>query len=148
MYSNMPSDAQLYVHGHCGVPLPWVEGTVPAGFPSPAADFAVKRLDLTELLITHPAATFMWRCSGVSMIGLGIFDGDILIVNRALVPPRHLDIVVAEVDGDFTVKQFFRRNGSVQLRAANPTYPPILFKDGQTMSVCGVVTATIKRFRK
>ncbi|MCY1168190.1 Protein UmuD [compost metagenome] len=120
---------------------------MPAGFPSPAADFAVKRLDLSELLITHPAATFMWKCSGVSMIGLGIFDKDILIVNRALVPPRHLDIVVAEIDGDFTVKQYFLRNGTVQLRAANPTYPPILFKDGQTMTVCGVVTAAIKRFR-
>lgn len=119
---------------------------MPAGFPSPAADFAVKRHDLNELLITHPAATFMWRARGLSMIDLGIADGDILVVNRAL-NAKHGAIVVAEIDGDFTVKQFWRRNGVVQLRAGNATFPPILFKDGQTMTICGVVTATIKIFK-
>lgn len=128
------------------LPLPWVEGTVPAGFPSPAADFAVKRHDLNELLITHPAATFMWQARGLSMVDLGIADGDILVVNRAL-NPKHGDIVVAEIDGDFTVKQLWRRNGIPQLRAGNATFPPILFRDGQTMTICGVVTATIKRFK-
>ena len=128
------------------LPLPWVEGTVPAGFPSPAADFAVKRHDLNELLITHPAATFMWQARGLSMIDLGIADSDILVVNRALTP-KHGDIVVAEIDGDFTVKQFWRRSGVVQLRAGNATFPPILFRDGQVMTICGVVTATIKRFK-
>lgn len=128
------------------IPIAFVEGTVPAGFPSPAADFAVKRHDLNELLITHPAATFMWQARGISMIDLGIADGDILVVNRAL-NAKHGDIVVAEVDGDFTVKQFWRRAGVVQLRAGNPTFPPILFRDGQTMTICGVVTATIKRFK-
>lgn len=128
------------------MPIAWVEGTVPAGFPSPAADFAVKRHDLNELLITHPAATFMWRARGLSMIDLGIADGDILVVNRAL-NAKHGAIVVAEIDGDFTVKQFWRRNGVVQLRAGNATFPPILFRDGQTMTICGVVTATIKIFK-
>ena len=115
------------------MPHAWVDGNLPAGFPSPAADFAVKRHDLNELLITHPAATFMWRISGQSMIDLGFFDGDIVVVNRALLPAKHGDIVVAEVDGDFTVKQFWRRAGVVQLWPANPTYPAILFKDGQTL---------------
>ena len=101
---------------------------------------------MNDLLVTHPAATFMWRASGFSMIELGIDDGDLLVCNRALLA-KHGDIVVAEVDGDFTVKQFWRRAGVVQLRPANPTYPAILFKDGQTMTICGVVTATIKRFR-
>ncbi|MDP1740975.1 LexA family transcriptional regulator [Polaromonas sp.] len=146
MYSNLPPGAVAYSPGP-PLPIAWVEGTVPAGFPSPAADFAVKRHDLNELLITHPAATFMWRISGQSMIELGIFDGDIVVVNRALLPAKHGDIVVAEVDGDFTVKQFWRRAGVVQLRPANPTYPAILFRDGQTMTICGVVTATIKRFK-
>lgn len=118
---------------------------MPAGFPSPATDFAEKRHDLNLLLITHPHATFMWRASGTSMVDFGIFDGDILVVNRAL-EPRHGSIVVAEVDGDFTVKQFWRTRGTVQLRAGNKTFPPILFKDGQTMTVCGVVTSTIKIF--
>lgn len=119
---------------------------MPAGFPSPAADFAVKRHDLNELLIKHPAATFMWQARGISMIDLGIADGDVLVVDRAL-NPKHGDIVVAEVNGDFTVKQLFKRNGMVQLRSGNPTFPPMLFGEGQTMSVCGVVTATIRRFR-
>lgn len=79
------------------------EGCVPAGFPSPADDFAVKRHDLNELLVTHPAATFMWRVSGLSMVEAGIFDGDVIVVNRALTP-AHKDIVVAQVDGEFTVK--------------------------------------------
>lgn len=145
MHSINPPGAIAYSPG-ASLPLPWVQGTVPAGFPSPAADFAVKRHDLNELLITHPAATFMWQARGLSMIDLGIADGDILVVNRAL-NPKHGDIVVAEIDGDFTVKQFWRRNGVVQLRAGNATFPPILFRDGQTMTICGVVTATIKRFK-
>jgi len=145
MYSIMPQDAVCFTQGP-SLLVAWVEGTVPAGFPSPAADFAVKRHDLNELLITHPAATFMWQARGLSMIELGIADSDILVVNRAL-NPKHGDIVVAEIDGDFTVKQFYRRNGMVQLRAGNPTFPPILFRDGQTMTICGVVTATIKRFK-
>ncbi|MDO9404894.1 MAG: translesion error-prone DNA polymerase V autoproteolytic subunit [Polaromonas sp.] len=145
MNSVFPLSAVAFLAGPA-MALPWVEGTVPAGFPSPAADFAVKRHDLNDLLITHPAATFMWQARGLSMIDLGIQDGDILVVNRAL-NPSHKDIVIAEVDGDFTVKQFWRRAGVVQLRAGNPTFPPILFRDGQVLTICGVVTATIKRFR-
>ncbi len=145
MNSVIPPAATAFAAGP-RLPVAWVEGNVPAGFPSPAADFAVKRHDLNELLITHPAATFMWQARGLSMIDLGIADGDILVVNRAL-NPKHGDIVVAEIDGDFTVKQFWRRSGVVQLRAGNATFPPILFRDGQTMTICGVVTAAIKRFK-
>ncbi len=145
MHSILPPNASIFAAGP-PVRVAWVQGTVPAGFPSPAADFAVKRHDLNELLITHPAATFMWQARGLSMIDLGIADSDILVVNRAL-NPKHGDIVVAEIDGDFTVKQFWRRNGVLQLRAGNATFPPILFRDGQTMTICGVVTATIKRFK-
>jgi len=128
-------------------PLRVVPGKVPAGFPSPAEDFAVKRHDLNELLITHAMATFLWRVSGQSMTEAGIFDGDILVVNRALTPV-HKDVVVAEVDGEFTVKYFYKRNGSIKLQPANPTYPEITFKEGQSLRICGVVTSTIKRFRK
>jgi DNA polymerase V len=80
------------------------------------------------------------------MQGAGIADGDILVVNRAL-QPVHGDVVVAEVDNDFTVKYLHRRNGRVKLVAADPTFPDIVPRDGQTLAVCGVVTATIKRFR-
>jgi DNA polymerase V len=106
------------------LPLPMVQGTVRAGFPSPADDFAVKRHDLNDLLITHPAATFFWRVRGTSMHGAGISDGDILIVNRAL-DAKHGDKLVA----------------------ADPTFPDIVFREGQTMAICGVVTGAIKRFR-
>ena len=145
MYSSLPVGAIAF-NPAARLLLPRVEGTVPAGFPSPAADFVVKRHDLNELLITHPAATFMWEARGLSMIDLGIANGDILVVNRALMPVQK-SIVIAEVDGDFTVKQFYKRKGKVQLRAGNPTFAPIIFKDGQTMTICGVVTAAIKRFR-
>lgn len=123
-----------------------VQGSVRAGFPSPADDFAVKRQDLNDLLITHPAATFFWRVRGTSMQGAGIADGDILIVNRAL-QPVHGDIVVAEVDNEFTVKYLHRRGGRVKLVAADPTFPEIVLKDGQTLSICGVVTGSVRKFR-
>ncbi|MDB5884658.1 MAG: lexA1 [Polaromonas sp.] len=146
MYSPIPPTAALYKPS-APLPLPMVQGTVWAGFPSPAADFAVKRHDLNDLLITHPAATFFWRVRGTSMIEAGIDDGDLLVVNRAL-RPRHGDVVVAEVDDEFTVKYFHCKVGLVSLRAANPTFPPIILKDGQTLTICGVVTFTIKQFRK
>ena len=128
------------------LPLPWVSGSVRAGFPSPADDFMVKRQDLNDLLITHPAATFFWRARGLSMQSAGIGDGDILVVNRAL-SPRHGCIVIAEVDNDFTVKYLYQRAGRIKLRAADPTFPDIVPKDGQTLTTVGVVTAVIKQFR-
>lgn len=123
-----------------------VQGTVRAGFPSPADDFAEKRHDLNELLVTHPAATFFWRVRGTSMHAAGIGDGDILVVNRAL-DPVHGDIVVAEVDNDFTVKYLHRRGSRVKLVAADPTFPDIVPREGQTLTICGVVTSAIKKFR-
>lgn len=126
--------------------LPWVSGSVRAGFPSPADDFLVKRQDLNDLLITHPAATFFWRARGLSMQSAGIGDGDILVVNRAL-SPRHGCIVIAEVDNDFTVKYLYQRAGRIKLRAADPTFPDIVPKDGQTLTTVGVVTAVIKQFK-
>lgn len=121
-----------------------VQGTVPAGFPSPADDFLVKRLDLNDL-ITHPAATFMWRASGFSMIEAGIDDGDLLVVDRALTP-LHMNIVVAQVDGEFTVKYLFKRGDRVKLMPANPTFPEITFRDGQQLMITGVVMFAIKHF--
>ena len=116
-----------------------------AGFPSPAEDLGAQRIDLTALLVTHAQATYFLKASGHSMVEAGIFDGDIMVVDRA-VKPRHGHIVVAVVDGDFTVKRLYQRAGRVKLRAANVTFPEIVPKDGQTIEVWGVVTATIKRF--
>lgn len=125
--------------------LPLAGDKVSAGFPSPAEDFAAKRIDLSALLVTHPQATFLLRVRGDSMRDAGIFDGDLIVVNKAL-KPRHGHIVVAVVDGEFTVKRLHLRDGRVKLKAANSTYPDITPKDGQTLEVWGVVTSTIKRF--
>jgi DNA polymerase V len=117
-----------------------------AGFPSPAEDLGAKRIDLAELLIKHSQATYFLRASGHSMVEAGIFDKDLLVVDRAI-KPRHNHIVVAVVDGDFTVKHLYQRAGRIKLKSANPTYPDIVPKDGQTIEVWGVVTATIKQFQ-
>lgn len=131
-----PSSLILPVAGDC----------VRAGFPSPAEDFQVERLDLTSILVSHPQATFFLRLRGDSMRDAGLFDGDLLVVNRAL-KPAHQDIVIAVVDGEFTCKTLWLKFGRMKLVAANPTYPEIVPKEGQTIEVWGVVTASIKRFR-
>jgi DNA polymerase V len=117
-----------------------------AGFPSPAEDLGAQRIDLAELLIKHSQATYFLRASGHSMVEAGIFDKDLLVVDRAI-KPRHNHIVVAVVDGDFTVKHLYQRAGRIKLKSANPTYPDIVPKDGQSIEVWGVVTATIKQFQ-
>jgi DNA polymerase V len=124
-----------------------IDGSIKAGFPSPADDFNTTELDLMRELVRHPQATFMIRASGLSMIGAGINDGDVLLVDRALhAMPGH--IVVAVIDADFTVKYLRRRAGRAYLEAANPTFPPIFPRDGQTLEIFGVVTSSITRFVK
>ena len=142
--NSIPVSAQLAAFEPPQMFIALVQGTVPAGFPSPADDFLVKRLDLNDL-ITHPAATFMWRASGFSMIEAGIDDGDLLVVDRALTP-LHMNIVVAQVDGEFTVKYLFKRGDRVKLMPANPTFPEITFRDGQQLMITGVVMFAIKHF--
>jgi len=123
--------------------FPLMSHSVRAGFPSPADDYVEKRIDLNEELIQHHEATFFLRVSGHSMINAGIDDGDELIVDRAITP-EHNRIVVAAVDGELTVKRFYRRNGIVKLIAENPQYPDIEFKSEQEMMIWGVVTRVIK----
>jgi len=122
-----------------------LQNRVNAGFPSPAEDLGAHRIDLTQLLITHAQATYFLRASGSSMMEAGIFDKDILVVDRAI-KPRHNHIVVAVVDGDFTVKRLYQRAGRIKLKAANPTFADIVPKEGQTIEVWGVVTSSIKQF--
>ena len=119
---------------------------IQAGFPSPAEDLGEKRIDLTAELISHPAATFLLVVRGLSMVKFGIFDGDLLVVNRAL-EAKHGSIVVAVVDGEVTVKQLYKRNGQVKLKTGNPTFADITFKEGQQLVVWGVVTHAIKNFK-
>lgn len=118
--------------------------TVPAGFPSPADDHAIERIDLNAVLIRHPQATFLMRVSGASMREAGIDDGDVVLVDRAITPV-HGHIVVAVIDGEFTVKRLWRRGEQLRLKAANPTYPDIVPRPDQTIEVWGVVTSAIKQ---
>jgi len=123
--------------------FPLMSHSVCAGFPSPADDYVEKRIDLNEELIQHRKATFFLRVSGHSMINAGIDDGDELIVDCAIIP-EHNRIIVAAVDGELTVKRFYRRNGIVKLTAENPDYPDIEFRSEQEMMIWGVVTRVIK----
>ena len=126
--------------------LAWLlSNRVCAGFPSPAEDLGARRIDLTQMLVVHAQATYLLRASGHSMVEAGIFDNDIMVVDRAI-KPRHNHIVVAVVDGDFTVKRLYQRLGRVKLRAANPTFADIVPHEGQTLEVWGVVTSSIKQF--
>jgi DNA polymerase V len=123
--------------------LPRMVWPVRAGFPSPAEDDQEDAIDLNALLAPNTEATFLLRVSGLSMTEAGIDDGDVLVVDRAI-EPAHGRIVVAVVDGEFTVKRLHRRDGRIALEAAHPDYPPILLIDGQELSVWGVVTRVIK----
>ena len=119
---------------------------VPAGFPSPAEDYVECSLDLNEHLIEHREATFFVRVKGQSMTGAGISDGDLLVVDRSL-EAGDGDIVVAVVDGELTIKRLSRRGNHVRLLAEHPGFAPIEFKDGQELTVWGVVTSIIRRLR-
>lgn len=116
--------------------------TVPAGFPSPAEDYAEGPLDLNRYLIHHPAATFFVRVKGDSMTGAGIYCGDLLIVDRALNPASG-SIVIAVVNGDLTVKRFHLAQGRISLLPENPAYPPIEIGHDTDFSIWGVVTKAI-----
>ncbi len=122
-----------------------VSGSVAAGFPSPAEQYLEPPLDLNELLVKRPAATFFVRVQGDSMIGLGIQDGDILVVDRSLRPASG-DVIIASVDGDFTVKTFRRDKRGVRLEPANEAYPTIVIAPGRQLDYFGKVTACIHRF--
>lgn len=117
---------------------------VPAGFPSPAADFSEGRLSLDEHLIEHREATFFVRVQGNSMTGFGIHDGDLLVVDRAL-DPADRSIVIAVIDGEFTVKQLCLLPAGVLLRAGTPGHGDILVGQGQEFTVWGVVRWSIHK---
>ncbi len=111
---------------------------VPAGFPSPADDYVERRLSLDEHLIQHKESTFFMRVAGHSMRDLGIFDGDLLVVDRS-VPATHGCVVVAVIDGEFTVKQLLYTAQGKVLRAAHPDYPEVAITAEQDFSIWGVV---------
>jgi DNA polymerase V len=124
--------------------VPYMLSHISAGWPSPADDFLDQSLDLHEHLIPKPAATFLARAQGDSMQGNGIFDGDLLIIDRSI-KPRHGDVVVAAIDGEFTCK-ILDLHGR-QLNSANPSYPSIPFANVGELIIEGVVTHSIRNHR-
>jgi DNA polymerase V len=126
--------------------LPLVLSPVKAGFPSMVEGELEGTLDLHELLITHPAATFYVRVEGDSMVGAGIFPGDMVIVDRAL-EARNGDLIIAVLDGELTLKRFIKQQGAVCLRAENPDYPDIQVTPGKDFMIWGVVSGCVKKFR-
>jgi DNA polymerase V len=128
-----------------GAPLsrPLFASRVPAGFPSPAEEYAEGPLDLHDYLIRHPAATFYVRVTGESMTGAGILNGDVLVVDRAR-EPRHGDIVVAVIDNELTVKQLDTQGPTPRLRAHHPDFAVIDLRPGQELRIWGVVGGVVR----
>ncbi len=124
--------------------IPFFQSSVRAGFPSPADDYIEKTLDFNELMVQRPAATFCMRVAGDSMVNAGIFEGDILVVDRSI-SPKNNQIVIAVLDGELTVKRFLTGPGGLSLMAENEAYPPICVKTLQSFEVWSVVTFIIHK---
>jgi DNA polymerase V len=122
--------------------LPMFYPKVAAGFPSPAENYFEDRLDLNKALIKHPAATFYVRVEGNSMIGAGIFSGDILIVDRSLTPGNN-SIVIAAINGELTVKTLKKEKNKLFLLPENSEYDPIEINEESDIVIWGVVTYNI-----
>lgn len=127
--------------------IPMFLERVSAGFPSPAEDYVEKTIDLNELCIQHPAATFFVRVQGESMIDAGIFPNDVLVVDRSL-RAKHGDIVIASLESEMTVKELHLSPLPVRLLPKNPAYQPIVIEGDMLMEVFGVVTNVIRSLKR
>jgi len=125
--------------------LPYFDGGVSAGFPSPAEDYMHSKLDLNNLLIEHPSATYYVRVNGDSMLGAGILNGDLLIVDRSLEVTNNC-IVVAYIDGEFTVKRIKKINNKMFLQPENKNHQAIEITESMDFELFGVVAHAIHHF--
>lgn len=126
------------------IKIPLVQSRISAGFPSPADDYLDPAIDLNEHLITNPAATFLVRVKGTSMMEAGIYEGDVLVVDRSISASDN-HVIIAMLDGEFMVKRLRQSAGKTFLEAANKIYAPIELKGEQELVVWGVVTYVIHR---
>lgn len=129
-----------------GIVLPLFSHHVAAGFPSPAQDYIERTLDLNELCIRHPTATFFVKVSGESMKNAGIYHEDILVVDRAL-QAKHGDIIVASLNQEFTVKEL-QLKPQLQLLPHNPAFPVITIGAADEFEVFGVVTSVVRNLHR
>lgn len=119
--------------------------SVPAGFSAAANENSHEQVSLDSYIVTNPASTVLFRVRGESMTGAGIYDGDLLVVDRSI-EPVHGQVVVADINNYMTVKRLYKRSGEVKLQASNPQFQDITFIESEEMSVWGVVTFSLRRW--
>ncbi len=129
--------------GEVNTAQPYIEGGIAAGFPSPADDFAEIRISLDESLVKNKAATFYARVCGESMIGAGLDDGDLVVIDRSI-EPKNNKIAVCFIDGEFTVKRLKVEKGCLYLMPENERYKPIEITPENNLLIWGIVTYVIK----
>ena len=122
---------------------PLARARVVTGFGSPADDTGVTRLDLNDILVKHPLATFMMRVSGGSMHDAGIDDGDLVLVDRAITPSNG-HVVISVIDGEFVCRRLATQGGTVRLQATDGTTADIVLNEGGEVQIWGVVSNAIK----
>ena len=125
--------------------IPLLNDSVSAGFPSPADDYTEENIDLNEHLISNPFSTFFLRVKGESMINAGIKDKDLIIVDKSLIA-KPGDIVIAMIDGEFTIKRLSIKNDELYLKAENHNYPNFSFKNHIDVQIWGVVIYSIHSY--
>lgn len=117
--------------------------SVAIGFGSPAGDTGVTRLDLNDILVRHPQATFLMRIAGDAMRELGIDTGDLVLIDRAITP-AHGHVVIAVIDEEFVCRQLNKQGADIRLQAPHLAYPDIVARDDAQVQIWGVVTQVIK----
>jgi len=122
--------------------IPLLNDSVSAGFPSPADDYTEENIDLNEHLISNPFSTFFLRVRGDSMINAGIKDKDLIIVDKSLIA-KPGNIIIAMIDGEFTIKRLSIKNDELYLKAENHNYPDFSFKNHIDVQIWGVVIYSI-----
>ena len=130
------SDKKIYI--------PFVISKIHAGFPSPAESYEECRLDINDIVVTHPDTTLYVKVKGESMIDANIRDGDILIVDKS-VEAKHNSIVIAIIDNQFTFKTLYCKDEIIKLIPANSNFPEICFKDEEELNIWGVVKYIIHK---
>jgi DNA polymerase V len=144
MSSSPPSPGNVVRVGRDSAadPVP-ARSSVAIGFGSPADDTGVTRLDLNDILIKHPQATFLMHVAGDAMREAGIDSGDVVLVDRAITPV-HGHVVIAVVEDEFVCRRLFKQGNDLRLQATHPASADIVARDGQELQVWGVVTNAIK----
>ena len=129
------------------ISLPFIEGGIAAGFPSPAQDYIDLNIDLNQELISNPSSTFYARVKGTSMQDAGIMDGDILVIDKSL-EPKDGDTAVCFIDGEFTLKYIKFETDMIYLVPANPKFEPIKVTEDNNFCIWGIVTYSIKNHKR